>query len=69
MYGYATRHPMVALRLDSVTRACPPPTQPFAPLCPPPPNEKVWLRHCLVMKIEVSLACNLASRAGKFSDW
>ena len=29
---------MVALRLDSVTMACPPPTQPFAP--PQPPQMK-----------------------------
>ena len=37
MLLYAMRQPMVALRLDSVTTACPPPsTQPFAP--PPSPS-------------------------------
>ena len=30
---------MVALRLDSVTTACPPPTQPFAPPPQPPPPQ------------------------------
>ena len=40
---YATRQPMVALRLDSVITDCPP-IQTFAPLSPP--DGKVWLRHC-----------------------
>ena len=35
MLLYATRQPMVALRLDSVTTACPPQLNPLPPLSPP----------------------------------
>ena len=48
MLVYATRQPMVALHLDSVTMACPP-TQPFVPPQPPPPHmKKVWLRQAIL---------------------